>query len=83
MDLIIRNLNPATVRKLDELAKKNDSSRQEYLKEHFESFAVNDLHSSLIDRYEKQLEVNTMLLEKSADQMEELVTMFKELMLVE
>lgn len=80
MNLIIRDLNPATVKKIDELAKKNKVSRQVYLKEHLEAFAVNDLHTNLINRYEKQLETNMILLEKTNQAIENLTTTFEELM---
>lgn len=80
MEIKIRNLDPSTVKKIDLLAKEKGLSRQEYLKEHLEAFAVNDLHTSIIDRYEKQLEVNTMLLEKNAEKMDEMMMVFKELM---
>ena len=80
MEIKIRNLDPSTVKKVDDLAKRKGLSRQEYLKEHLEAFAVNDLHSSVIDRYEKQLEVNTMLLEKNAEKMDEMMSVFKEMM---
>lgn len=83
MEIKIRNLDPSTVKKIDKLSKENGLSRQEYLKQHLQSFAVNDLHSSIIDRYEKQLEVNTMLLEKNAEKMDEMMMVFKELMFVE
>jgi len=80
MDIMIRNLEPATVKKIDELAREKGISRQEYLKRHLESFAVSGLHSDIIDRYEKQLQVNNMLLEKNTQTMNEMIEMFKELM---
>lgn len=80
MEIKIRNLDPSTVKKIDMLAKRKGLSRQEYLKNHLESFAVNDLHSDIIDRYEKQLEVNTMLLEKNAEKMDEMISLFVEMM---
>lgn len=80
MEIKIRNLEPATVKKIDELAKQKGISRQEYLKSHLESFAVSGLHSDIIDRYEKQLQVNNMLLEKNTQTMNEMIEIFKELM---
>lgn len=80
MEIKIRNLEPATVKKIDELAKQKGISRQEYLKNHLESFAVSGLHSDIIDRYEKQLQVNNMLLEKNTQTMNEMIEIFKELM---
>lgn len=80
MEIKIRNLEPATVKKIDELAKQKGISRQEYLKRHLESFAVSGLHSDIIDRYEKQLQVNNMLLEKNTQTMNEMIETFKGLM---
>lgn len=80
LEIKIRDLDPATVKKIDRLATDKGLSRQVYLKEHLEAFAVNDLHSSIIDRYEKQLEVNTMLLEKNAEKMDEMMEVFRALM---
>jgi hypothetical protein len=80
MEIKIRNLEPATVQKIDELAREKGISRQEYLKRHLESFAISGLHSDIIDRYEKQLQVNNMLLEKNTQTMNEMIEIFKELM---
>lgn len=80
MDIKIRNLEPHTVRKLDELARKNNISRNEYLRNHLNSFTVNHLHSDLLERYEKQLEANMFLLEKTNDVLNNIDNTFKELM---
>lgn len=80
MDLIIRGLDPATVKKIDELARKSKLSRQVYLKNHLESFAVNDLHTDLLDRYEKQLKANMILLEKTNNTVDEMMITFKDIM---
>lgn len=80
MDLKIRDVEPATIKKLDELAKEKGVSRQQYLKRHLESFAVNGLHSDIIDRYEKQMDVNNMLLEKTATALDEMTLTFARLM---
>ncbi|MEH6944788.1 hypothetical protein [Bacillus sp. JJ722] len=39
MDLIVRNVDPVAVKKIDELAKKNNQSRQEFLKNQLELLA--------------------------------------------
>lgn len=80
MDIMIRNIDPMTVKKIDEWAKEKGLSRQEYLKNHLESFAVSDVHWNVIDRYEKQLEANTMLLEKNTATINKLIDTFLELM---
>lgn len=80
MNVFIRDIEPSTVKKIDELAKLNNQSRNEYLKNHLNSFAVNNIHSNLLDRYEKQLETNMILLEKTNELLNEISNEFKELM---
>jgi len=40
MDIVIRNLNPAIVKEVDEKAKKEGISRQEYLKNKIEKLSI-------------------------------------------
>lgn len=80
MDIKIRNVDPMAIKKIDEWAIEKGLSRQQYLKEHLETFAVNDIHSNIIDRYEKQLDANTLLLEKAEQSINELIHVFTELM---
>ena len=83
LEIKIRNIDPMAVKKIDEWAKEKDLSRQEYLRLHLESFAVNDVHSNIIDRYEKQLEANSLLLEKTTQSLNELIDVLKGLILDE
>lgn len=83
MEIKIRDINPMAVKKIDEWAKEKGISRQQYLKLHLESFAINDVHSNIIDRYEKQLEANSLVLEKTTDSINELVEIIKGLILDE
>lgn len=83
MDVKIRDVDPYAVKKIDEWAKEKGLSRQVYLKNLLESLTTIDIHSNVIDRYEKQLEVNTLFLEKTSDTMSELLEVMKELILDE
>ena len=83
MDVKIRDVDPYAVKKIDQWAKEKDLSRQIYLKNLLESLTTIDIHSNIIDRYEKQLEVNTLFLEKTSDTMSELLEVMKELILDE
>lgn len=83
MDVKIRDVDPYAVKKIDEWAKEKGLSRQMYLKDLLESLTTIDIHSNVIDRYEKQLEVNTLFLEKTSDTMSELLEVMKELILDE
>lgn len=80
MELKIRNVDPSAVKKIDELAKSSGVSRQVYLKETLESFAMTEV---LIDKekyYEKQLQANTIFLQKASKEFEELVGVLNELL---
>lgn len=79
MEVKIRELDPATIKKIDTLAKKNNQSRQVYLKAHLEAFAVNDLHTDIIRRYEDQLDLNMILLEKTNTLLEKISVTFEDL----
>jgi len=80
LDIFIRNIEPSTVKKIDELAKINNQSRNEYLKNHLNSFAINNIQSNVMERYEKQLETNMILLEKTNEVLDNVDNTFKELM---
>ena len=79
MEVKIRELDPATIKKIDTLAKNNNQSRQVYLKAHLETFAVNDLHTDIIRRYEDQLDLNMILLEKTNTLLEKISITFEDL----
>lgn len=83
MEVRIRNVDPYTVKKIDQWAKEKGLSRQVYLKNLLENLTTIDIHSNVIDRYEKQLEVNTLFLEKTSDTISELLEVMKELILDE
>lgn len=56
MDIIIRNLEPAAVHKIDELARRKGISRNEYLKNSLESLAFLSIKDGIVDYLEKQIE---------------------------
>lgn len=80
MDLLIRDIDPHAVKKIDEWAKKKKVSRQVYLKELIEKATMLEMISSAEDSFEKQLQVNTLFLEKTSDSLSSLVEILKELM---
>lgn len=80
MDLHIRNIDPYAVKKIDEWAKKKGVSRQVYLKETIESFAMLELISNSNRYYDKQIQANTIFLQKASDEFEALVRILKELL---
>ncbi|WP_298830061.1 hypothetical protein [uncultured Planococcus sp.] len=80
MDLLIRDIDPHAVKKIDEWAKKKKVSRQIYLKELIEKATMLEMISNAEDSFEKQLQVNTLFLEKTSDSLDGLVEILKELM---
>lgn len=80
MDLHIRNINPYAVKKIDELAQRSGVSRQVYLKETLESFAMLEVLTNKEKYYDKQLQANTIFLQKAASNFDELVSILKELL---
>lgn len=80
MDLLIRDIDPHAVKKIDEWAKKKKVSRQVYLKELIEKATMLEMISNVEDSFEKQLQVNTLFLEKTSDSLNGLVDILKELM---
>jgi arsenate reductase-like glutaredoxin family protein len=80
MDVLIRDVDPHAVKKIDDWAKKKDMSRQAYLKELIEKATLLEMVSQADNSFEKQLQVNTLFLEKASDSMSDLVGVLKELL---
>ncbi|MGL3067112.1 MULTISPECIES: hypothetical protein [Planococcus] len=80
MDVLIRGVDPHAMKKIDEWAKKKNLSRQSYLKELIEKATLLELVSQADHSIEKQLQVNTLFMEKTSDSVNELVDLLKELM---
>lgn len=71
MDILLRNIDPTIIKKIDEIAKKQKISRQEYLKNVIENFAVNEKfqeeegkYIELIDKLSFIIKDNTKVMEK-------------------
>ena len=79
MDIFIRDVDPHAVKKIDEWAKKKNVSRQVYLKELIEKATMLEMISNADDSFEKQLQVNTLFMEKTADSLDSLVGILREL----
>ena len=57
MDINVRNVEPAAVKKLDELAKAKGMSRSQYVREMIESFTFLSMRDGIVDRLEYQLDL--------------------------
>lgn len=80
MDLHIRNIDPYAVKKIDELAQRSRVSRQIYLKEALESFAMLEVLTNKEKYYDKKLQANTIFLQKASDEFDELIGILKDLL---
>ncbi len=80
MDILIRDVDPHAMKKIDEWAKKKNLSRQSYLKELIEKVTLLEMVSQADNSFEKQLQVNTLFMEKTSDSVNELVDLLKKLM---
>lgn len=79
-DILLRNIDASALKKIDELAKKNKQSRNEFLKKQIESLAILDEIKRLEDNYElltnkvlKVIELNTKSIEKNNQLLEEII----------
>lgn len=80
MDILIRNIDPVAIKKIDELAKANKHSRGEYLRSLLENHALELQPSKREIQLQKQLEVNTLFLEKTNQSVEDLVSILNDLL---
>lgn len=51
MNILLRDIDPTVIKKIDEMAKKQKISRQEFLKNVIENFAVNEKFKELEGGY--------------------------------
>lgn len=80
MEIKIRGINPHAVKKIDELAKEKNLSRNEYLKNVLEELSFIEMNDNVNDRMEKQIQINNIVLKKNTDSIDELVSVLKELL---
>lgn len=53
MNVLVRGIDPVAIKKIDELAKKKNISRSEYLRQMIEAAAVLEAVADTGDKYEK------------------------------
>ncbi|WP_374149448.1 hypothetical protein [Priestia megaterium] len=80
MDIFLRNIDPVTMQKVDELAKENGMSRQKFLKEQFEVLAFFDEQVARERRLEAIIEQNIELMKQCAITIEKMNNILYELM---
>ncbi|MED4116983.1 hypothetical protein P4661_29550 [Priestia megaterium] len=70
MDIIIRNIKSAAIKEIDELAKEQKVSRQEFLKNQLETLAFFRKQTDRENELENLVEKNIKMMEKCAASME-------------
>lgn len=80
IDLHIRNVEPMAVKKLDEIARKKGLNRSEFIREMISDLSVIEMRGNLVDRLEKQIEANNILMEHTTRTLDDVVSLIRELM---
>ncbi|MEJ9307279.1 hypothetical protein ABEW33_28905 [Priestia megaterium] len=80
MDIFLRNIDPVAMKKVDELAKENGMSRQQFLKEQFEVLAFFDEQVVREKRLEAIIDQNIEIMKQCAISIEKMNDIIYELM---
>lgn len=65
MDILLRNIDPGAVKRIDELAKKKKLSRNQYLKNYIETLSVLEELKKQEERYVELTKLLAALIEKN------------------
>ena len=79
MDINIRGIDPYAIKKIDELAKEKNLSRNQYLVNVLEEFSFLNMKDNMNDRLEKQIQVNNIFMKRNSETLDELVSVLKEM----
>jgi hypothetical protein len=80
MDIFLQNIDPVAMQKVDELAKENGMSRQQFLKKQFELLAFFDEQVAREKRLEVIIDQNIELMKQCAITIEKMNNILYELM---
>lgn len=80
MDVFLRNIDNATVKRIDEIAKGQGRSRQEFLKNYLEYMANFQEQTEREARLENMLRTNTIMMERFAQTAETMNEILREMM---
>ena len=72
MDIFLRNIDPVAMQKVDELAKENGMSRQQFLKEQFEVLAFFDEQVAREKRLKAFIDQNIEMMKQCAISIEKM-----------
>lgn len=79
LDIVLRNLDPIIINKIDLAAQKQKQSRQLYLKSHIELLATDYMQSEKVSHLEKQLQANTIALKEFSKVIDRMSSIVEEL----
>jgi len=81
LDIKIRDVDPAAVKKIDELAKKKKQSRNQYLKNYVETLSVLEELKRQEERYVELTKLLAELVEKNTTVLSKVDRAFEEIIL--
>ncbi|MEG1427798.1 MAG: hypothetical protein RSC76_08940 [Oscillospiraceae bacterium] len=78
MEIKIRNINPAAVKKIDELANKKNQSRNEYLKNMLEVFTGLEEFKKFEERYQTVIRSMEIIVQHNSDVLNNILKIIEE-----
>jgi hypothetical protein len=73
MDVLIRNLDPTAIKKIDELAKKQNVKRNTFLQNLIQNFAALEEFKNYEERYQTTLDKCLRVIQKNTDTLQEVL----------
>lgn len=80
MDILLRNIDPVAMKKIDEMAKRKSISRQQFLKSVIEKIAYEPEQNEKEMRLEWIISKNITVMEKMIDKVDQLESLLSDLM---
>lgn len=72
MDLIIRDVDPMVVKKIDELAKKNGKSREAFLRKKLEQMSALTITEEINDKYSEIVSLTVSVIKENTKELNKL-----------
>lgn len=80
MDINVKGIDPHAVKKIEELAREKNLSRNQYLVNFLEEFSFLNMNDNTNDRLEKQIQANNIFMKKNSESLDELISVLKEML---
>ena len=72
MDIIIRDVDPMIVKKLDEMAKKNGKSREAFLRKKLEQMSALAITEEINDKYAEIVSLTVLTIQENTKELNQL-----------